>query len=44
MAVLIKGQSIKCSQKSRDHYLRGPENERITVREVTGFVLFYENA
>ena len=37
MAVLIKGQSIKCSQSSRDHYLRGAENERITVREVQGF-------
>ncbi|MGB9154483.1 MAG: relaxase/mobilization nuclease domain-containing protein, partial [Alphaproteobacteria bacterium] len=37
MAVLIKGQSIKCSQSSRDHYLRGAENERITVREVLGF-------
>jgi len=37
MAVIIKGQSIKCSQSSRDHYLRGAENERITVREVLGF-------
>ncbi|CAK9253388.1 unnamed protein product [Sphagnum jensenii] len=37
MAVLIKGKSIKCTQISRDHYLRGPENERITVREVKGF-------
>jgi len=37
MAVLIKGQSIKCSQKSRDHYLRGPENRKITVLEVFGF-------
>ncbi|MGB9153850.1 MAG: relaxase/mobilization nuclease domain-containing protein [Alphaproteobacteria bacterium] len=37
MAVLIKGKSIKCTQTSRDHYLRGSENERITVREVKGF-------
>ena len=37
MAVIIKGQSIKCTQSSRDHYLRGAENERITVREVLGF-------
>ena len=37
MAVLIKGQSIKGTQKSRDHYLRGSENERITVREIKGF-------
>jgi hypothetical protein len=37
MAVLIKGKSIKCSQKSRDHYLLGPENEKITVLEVSGF-------
>ena len=37
MAVLIKGKSIKCSQTSRDHYLRGKENERVTVREVIGF-------
>jgi len=36
MAVLIKGQSIKCSRLSRQHYLHGPENERITVREVRG--------
>jgi hypothetical protein len=37
MAVLIKGKSITCSQKSRDHYLRGQENEKIIVREVWGF-------
>jgi hypothetical protein len=37
MAVLIKGQSIKCSQASRDHYLRGSENEHIAVLDVTGF-------
>ncbi len=37
MAVIIKGQSIRCSQESRDHYLRGPENELITVLEVSGF-------
>ena len=37
MAALIKGKSIKCSQVSRDHYLRGKENERIAVREVSGF-------
>ncbi|MDR3424333.1 MAG: hypothetical protein P4L50_01770 [Anaerolineaceae bacterium] len=37
MAVLIKGKSITCSQYSRDHYLRGRENERITLREVLGF-------
>ena len=37
MAVIIKGKSITCSQSSRDHYLRGEENERITVREVLGF-------
>jgi hypothetical protein len=36
MAVLIKGKSIKCTQSSRDHYLRGSENERITPREVLG--------
>jgi len=37
MAVLIKGQSIKCTQASRDHYLRGEENEQITVLDVSGF-------
>jgi len=37
MAVLIKGQSIEGRQFSRDHYLRGPENEKITVLEVSGF-------
>jgi hypothetical protein len=37
MAVLIKGKSISCSQSSRDHYIHGRENERITVREVLGF-------
>jgi hypothetical protein len=37
MAVLIKGKSISCSQRSRDHYLRGPENDKITVLEVAGF-------
>jgi hypothetical protein len=37
MSVLIKGKSISCSQKSRDHYLRGQENEKIIVREVWGF-------
>jgi hypothetical protein len=37
MAVLIKGKSISCSQKSRNHYLRGKENEYINVREITGF-------
>jgi hypothetical protein len=37
MAVLIKGKSISCSQRSRDHYLRGPENEKITVLDVVGF-------
>ena len=34
MAVLIKGKSISCSQKSRNHYLLGKENEYITVREI----------
>jgi hypothetical protein len=37
MAVLIKGKSIQCAQKSRDHYMQGKENDRITVREVLGF-------
>lgn len=37
MAVLIKGKSIKGTKDSRDHYLRGPENERITLREISGF-------
>ena len=37
MAVLIKGKSIKCTIGSRNHYLRGEENERITVREIKGF-------
>jgi hypothetical protein len=37
MAVIIKGKSISCSQRSRDHYLRGKENEKITVLEVLGF-------
>ena len=37
MAVLIKGQSIRCAQVSRDHYRRGPENDHIIVHEVSGF-------
>ena len=37
MAVLIKGQSIKCTQKSRDHYLRGAENETMTCARGSGF-------
>ena len=37
MACLIKGQSIACTQKSRAHYLEGPENEKIAVCEVSGF-------
>jgi hypothetical protein len=37
MAVLIKGKSIQCNQASRDHYLRGAENEHITVHDVSGF-------
>ncbi len=37
MACIIKGQSIACTQKSRDHYMRGKENEKITVCEVSGF-------
>jgi hypothetical protein len=37
MAVLIKGKSITCSQRSRDHYLRGKENDLVAVREILGF-------
>jgi hypothetical protein len=38
MSVISKGASIKCSNSSRNHYLRGKENKQINVLQVYGFV------
>jgi hypothetical protein len=37
MSCIIKGQSIRCTEASHNHVMRGPENQKITVLDVKGF-------